>query len=106
MGLIIEDADKAKASNRRARSWRLCSPSWQEVNTIAAQTCTQSENLYPDRVAGFFTHPGDVDGLHASGARYLSLIGGTCLSFYDPVLRPAASLPANLGRADRRAGIR
>ena len=45
-------------------------------------TCTRSSGTVrtgsPDS-----RHPGDVDGLHAAGARFISLIGGAMLSFYD-----------------------
>ena len=41
---------------------------------------------------------------YAAGTRYLSLLGGTCLSFYDWYcdLPPASPMT---GRTDRRAGI-
>ena len=42
---------------------------------------------------------------YAAGSRYLSLIGGVCMSFYDWYCDLPPSSPAGLGRADRRAGI-
>jgi nitrate reductase alpha subunit len=58
----------------------------------------------PDRIIGFSPIPAMSMVSYAAGARYLSLIGGVCLSFYDWYcdLPPAAR---SLGRADRRAGI-
>jgi nitrate reductase alpha subunit len=37
----------------------------------------------PDRVAGFSPIPAMSMVSYAAGTRYLSLLGGTCLSFYD-----------------------
>ncbi|HHE0536823.1 TPA: nitrate reductase subunit alpha [Vibrio parahaemolyticus] len=58
--------------------------SWAEVNEIIA-----TSNIYtikehgPDRVVGFSPIPAMSMVSYAAGARYLSLIGGSCLSFYD-----------------------
>ncbi len=58
--------------------------SWAEVNEIIA-----ASNIYtikehgPDRVVGFSPIPAMSMVSYAAGARYLSLIGGSCLSFYD-----------------------
>ncbi len=79
---IIEDADKAKALSRRVDAWFCCS-SWQEVNELIAASNVYTINDGPDRVAGFSPIPAMSMVSYASGARYLSLIGGTCLSFYD-----------------------
>ena len=50
--------------------------------------------------------PGHVDGVsYAAGSRYLSLLGGVCMSFYDWYCDLPPASPADLGRADRRAGI-
>ena len=40
------------------------------------------------------------------GTRFLSLIGGVCLTLLRLVRRPAAGLAADLGRPDRRARVR
>lgn len=50
---------------------------------IAASNVYTIKNYGPDRVAGFSPIPAMSMVSYASGARYLSLIGGTCLSFYD-----------------------
>ena len=72
---------------------------------IAASNVYTVKTYGPDRVAGFSPIPAMSMVSYASGARYLSLIGGTCLSFYDWYcdLPPASPMT---GRADRCAGIR
>ncbi|MFO6427109.1 molybdopterin-dependent oxidoreductase [Escherichia coli] len=50
---------------------------------MAASNVYTIKNYGPDRVAGFSPIPAMSMVSYASGARYLSLIGGTCLSFYD-----------------------
>ena len=58
--------------------------SWKEVNELIAASNVYTVKTYgPDRVAGFSPIPAMSMVSYASGARYLSLIGGTCLSFYD-----------------------
>ncbi len=52
------------------------------------------------RIVWGFTYSGNVDGfLRAAGTRYLSLLGGTCLSYDWYCDLPPAS-PMTLGRAD------
>ncbi len=57
---------------------------WDEVNEIIA-----SANVYtikqhgPDRIIGFSPIPAMSMVSYAAGSRYLSLIGGVCMSFYD-----------------------
>jgi len=58
--------------------------SWDEVEEIVAAANVYTIEKYgPDRVAGFSPIPAMSMISYASGARYLSLIGGTNLSFYD-----------------------
>ena len=58
--------------------------SWDEVNQIVA-----AANIYtvkkhgPDRIIGFSPIPAMSMVSYAAGSRYLSLIGGVCMSFYD-----------------------
>ncbi len=103
---IIEDADKAKALNRRvvaAVSFALR----QEVNELIAASNVYTVKTYgPDRVAGFSPIPAMSMVSYASGARYLSLLGGTCLSFYDWYCDLPPASPQTSGRTDRCAGIR
>lgn len=81
---IIEDADKAKSFKQARGRGGFVRSSWQEVNElIAVSNVYTIKNYGPDRVAGFSPIPAMSMVSYASGARYLSLIGGTCLSFYD-----------------------
>ncbi|MEO8857421.1 MAG: molybdopterin-dependent oxidoreductase, partial [Burkholderiaceae bacterium] len=57
---------------------------WEEVNKIIAAANVYTIKTHgPDRVAGFSPIPAMSMVSYASGSRYLNLIGGTCLSFYD-----------------------
>ena len=56
----------------------------------------------PDRIAGFSPIPAMSMLSYAAGARFLQLLGGVSLSLLRLVLRPAARLARDLGRADRR----
>ncbi len=57
---------------------------WDEVNeiTVAANIFT-AKTYGPDRVLGFSPIPAMSMVSYAAGSRYLSLMGGVCLSFYD-----------------------
>ncbi|MGR6438472.1 molybdopterin-dependent oxidoreductase [Proteus mirabilis] len=58
--------------------------SWSEVNEIiAASNVYTAKTFGPDRIIGFSPIPAMSMVSYAAGARYLSLIGGACLSFYD-----------------------
>ncbi|WP_325049159.1 nitrate reductase subunit alpha [Dongshaea marina] len=57
---------------------------WDEVNTIIAAANIYTIKSYgPDRIIGFSPIPAMSMISYAAGSRYLSLIGGTCMSFYD-----------------------
>jgi nitrate reductase alpha subunit len=58
--------------------------SWDEVNEIVAAANVHTIKTYgPDRVIGFSPIPAMSMVSYAAGSRYLSLIGGVCMSFYD-----------------------
>ncbi len=58
--------------------------SWDEVvEIIAAANVYTIQKWGPDRIAGFSPIPAMSMISYAAGTRYLSLIGGACLSFYD-----------------------
>ncbi len=58
--------------------------SWAEVNEIVAAANAYTTKTYgPDRVFGFSPIPAMSMVSYAAGARYLSLLGGVCMSFYD-----------------------
>ena len=57
---------------------------WDEaLDMVAAANVHTVKTQGPDRVVGFSPIPAMSMVSYASGARYLSLIGGTLLSFYD-----------------------
>jgi len=57
---------------------------WAEVNEIIAAANAYTAKKYgPDRVIGFSPIPAMSMVSYAAGSRYLSLLGGTCMSFYD-----------------------
>ncbi len=57
---------------------------WDEaLEIIAAANAYTVKNHGPDRVIGFSPIPAMSMVSYAAGARYLSLLGGACLSFYD-----------------------
>jgi len=58
--------------------------SWDEVNEIVAASNVHTIKKHgPDRVVGFSPIPAMSMVSYAAGSRYLSLIGGVCMSFYD-----------------------
>ncbi len=58
--------------------------SWDEVNEIIAAANAYTIKTHgPDRVIGFSPIPAMSMISYAAGSRYLSLIGGVCMSFYD-----------------------
>jgi nitrate reductase alpha subunit len=58
--------------------------SWDEATEIVAAANAYTAKKYgPDRVFGFSPIPAMSMVSYAAGTRYLSLLGGTCMSFYD-----------------------
>ena len=69
---------------RSAVSAASSAPSWDEVNEIIAAANAYTAKTYgPDRVFGFSPIPAMSMVSYAAGSRYLSLLGGVCMSFYD-----------------------
>lgn len=57
---------------------------WDEVTEIIAAANAYTARTYgPDRVIGFSPIPAMSMVSYAAGSRYLSLLGGVCMSFYD-----------------------
>ena len=57
---------------------------WEEATEIIAAANAYTAKTYgPDRVIGFSPIPAMSMVSYAAGSRYLSLLGGTCMSFYD-----------------------
>ncbi len=58
--------------------------SWEEANEIVAASNVHTIKRHgPDRIIGFSPIPAMSMVSYAAGSRYLSLIGGVCMSFYD-----------------------
>ncbi|HXP74876.1 MAG TPA: nitrate reductase subunit alpha [Stellaceae bacterium] len=81
---IVEDPAAARAYKSIRGSGGFVRAKWREVEEIVAAANVYTIKTYgPDRVAGFSPIPAMSMVSYAAGARYLSLIGGACLSFYD-----------------------
>jgi nitrate reductase alpha subunit len=58
--------------------------SWDEATEITAAANAYTAKTYgPDRIFGFSPIPAMSMISYAAGSRYLSLMGGVCMSFYD-----------------------
>ncbi|MCW2248986.1 nitrate reductase alpha subunit [Azospirillum fermentarium] len=81
---IVEDPQQAQSYKSIRGQGGFVRATWDEVTEIIAAANAYTAKTYgPDRVAGFSPIPAMSMVSYAAGARYLSLIGGTCLSFYD-----------------------
>ncbi len=81
---IVTDPAKASEYKKVRGLGGMVRAHWDEMNElIAAANIYTAKTFGPDRVCGFSPIPAMSMISYASGSRYLSLIGGTCLSFYD-----------------------
>ncbi len=81
---IVEDPEKSRAYKKARGKGGFVRASWSELNElIAAQTLYTTKKYGPDRVIGFTPIPAMSMVSYASGARFISLMGGSMLSFYD-----------------------
>ena len=81
---IVQDPQKAHAYKSRRGLGGFVRADWQEVQEIIAAANVYTARDYgPDRIIGFSPIPAMSMVSYAAGTRYLSLIGGVCLSFYD-----------------------
>jgi nitrate reductase alpha subunit len=81
---IVEDPAKARAYKSRRGMGGFLRSSWDEVSEIIAAAHVHTVKRYgPDRIFGFSPIPAMSTVSYAAGTRFLSLIGGVCLSFYD-----------------------
>jgi nitrate reductase / nitrite oxidoreductase, alpha subunit len=81
---IVEDPSKsARYKSHRGRGGFIRA-SWDDVVELIAAAHVYTIKRYgPDRVAGFTPIPAMSMASYASGTRFLALIGGVILSFYD-----------------------
>ena len=81
---IQADPDKRKSYTAIRGHGGFVRSTWDEVNEIiAAANAYTAKQWGPDRVIGFSPIPAMSMVSYAAGSRYLSLLGGTCMSFYD-----------------------
>ncbi len=81
---IVEDPVQTKLYKSARGMGGFVRSSWDEVNEIiAASNVYTAKDHGPDRIVGFSPIPAMSMVSYAAGSRYLSLIGGVCMSFYD-----------------------
>ncbi|WP_026401533.1 nitrate reductase subunit alpha [Actinomadura rifamycini] len=81
---VVSDPERARRYKDARGRGGLVRASWDEaVEMIAAAHVHTIAEFGPDRVAGFSPIPAMSMVSHAAGSRFVSLIGGTMLSFYD-----------------------
>ncbi len=81
---IVEDPEKRASYTKKRGHGGFVRGSWDEINEIIAAANAYTAKTYgPDRILGFSPIPAMSMVSYAAGSRYLSLIGGVCMSFYD-----------------------
>jgi len=95
---IVETPEYAERYKKARGMGGFVRTTWEEANEIIGAANVHTVKTYgPDRVAGFSPIPAMSMVSYAAGARYLSLIGGVCLSFYDWYCDLPASSPQTWG---------
>ncbi len=81
---IIENpSKKARYQSGRGKGGFIRA-TWDEISELIAASSIYTIKQYgPDRIVGFSPIPAMSQVSYAAGSRYLSLLGGTILSFYD-----------------------
>ena len=81
---IVEDPERAARYKRARGHGGLVRVRWDEaVEMIAAAHVHTIRRYGPDRIAGFSPIPAMSMASHTIGSRFVSLLGGSMLSFYD-----------------------
>ncbi|MEZ5776551.1 MAG: molybdopterin-dependent oxidoreductase, partial [Hyphomicrobiaceae bacterium] len=81
---IVENPEKRAAYVKKRGLGGFVRADWDEVSEIIAAANAYTARTYgPDRVIGFSPIPAMSMVSYAAGSRYLSLLGGVCMSFYD-----------------------
>jgi nitrate reductase / nitrite oxidoreductase, alpha subunit len=79
---IVEDPEKAGSYKSQRGMGGFLRSSWDEVSEIIAAAHVYTAKAYgPDRIVGFSPIPAMSPVSYSAGTRFLSLIGGVCLSF-------------------------
>jgi len=81
---IADDPEKRRAFQKDRGKGGFVRVSWDEAAELIAAALIHTIKKYgPDRVFGFSPIPAMSMVCYAAGARFLSLIGGSLISFYD-----------------------
>ncbi|CAB5123318.1 Respiratory nitrate reductase alpha chain (EC [Olavius algarvensis associated proteobacterium Delta 3] len=81
---IVSNPERRKTYQRLRGKGGFVRVSWDEAATLIAASMIHTIKKYgPDRIFGFTPIPAMSMVCYASGARFLSLIGGSLISFYD-----------------------
>jgi nitrate reductase alpha subunit len=81
---IVENPAKARQYKEARGKGGFVRANWHEAIEISAAAHVYTTKEYgPDRVAGFSPIPAMSMVSYCGGSRFLSLMGGVCLSFYD-----------------------
>ncbi|PUF89208.1 MULTISPECIES: nitrate reductase subunit alpha [unclassified Geobacillus] len=81
---IVENPEKAKRYKQARGKGGFVRVSWDEALTLVATSLLYTVIKYgPDRNVGFSPIPAMSMVSHAAGSRFMQLIGGPMLSFYD-----------------------
>lgn len=81
---IVENKEQSAKYKAMRGKGGLVRSSWEEINTLISASIIYTIKEYgPDRIFGFSPIPAMSMVSYASGARFLNLIGGSLLSFYD-----------------------
>ncbi len=95
---IVGDREKRRLYHGQRGKGGFVRASWEEaVDMIAAAHVHTIKRFGPDRVIGFTPIPAMSQASYAAGTRFLSLIGGVCLSFYDWYADLPPSSPQTFG---------
>ena len=81
---ITSDPERAARYKRARGKGGFVRSTWAEVSELIAAAHVHTVKQYgPDRVVGFSPIPAMSQVSYSAGTRFLSMIGGTILSFYD-----------------------
>src|SRR5579859_6320361 len=81
---IVENPEKRASYVTKRGLGGFVRANWDEASELVASANAYTAKTYgPDRVFGFSPIPAMSMVSYAAGARYLSLLGGVCMSFYD-----------------------
>ena len=81
---LVGDAERRRSWQQARGLGGFARAGWDEVEEIVAAANIHTIRRHgPDRIIGFSPIPAMSMVSYAAGSRYLSLLGGVCMSFYD-----------------------